>query len=171
MRPPEIRAGDSLTWRVTGYPAEAGWTFHYALRGPSSIDIEAIDDGGEYLVEVAASTTAAWAPGWYRWVAYVLHTDGDRVTLDDGRLEILPDLLSAEAGDVRSHAQRMLELIEAALEKRIPKDQQSYEIDGQRLDRIPVERLEALRTRYRNEVRRETRQGDGLGIRTLNWRM
>lgn len=173
MRPPEIRAGDSVAWRVSvpDYPSSEGWALHYALRGPASIDVEALEGtAGDYLIEVAATSTIQWSAGWYRWVAYVADGSGQRITLDDGQLEILPDLLAMnEPGDVRSHARKMLELIEAALEKRIPRDQQSYEIDGQRLDRIPIERLEALRTRYQREVARERRRGNGLFVRTVKW--
>lgn len=173
MRPPEIRAGDSVSWRVSvpGYPVEDGWALHYALRGPQGIDIEALEGtGGDYLVELPATDTSAWAAGWYRWVAYVANATGERLTLETGDLELQPDLLAQDGPeDMRSHARRMLELIEAALEKRIPRDQQSYEIDGQRLDRIPIERLEALRTRYQREVARESRRGSGLFVRTVKW--
>ena len=43
-----------------------------------------------------------------------------------------------------------------ALRTETAPDQQSYEIDGQRLDRIPVERLNALRLQYRREIQRVT---------------
>ncbi|MCY1454765.1 hypothetical protein D9M71_718540 [compost metagenome] len=67
---------------------------------------------------------------------------------------------------MRTHAARMIALIESALEKRIPKDQQSYEIDGQRLDRIPVERLRELRLQYQRELIQQRRKGSGL-VRNL----
>lgn len=175
MQPPKIRAGDSVTWRVPvpEYPQEAGWQLHYALLGASAINLSATGGvGGDYRIETAATDTRAWQPGAYRWVAYVTGSDGERLTLCSGTLDIAPDLLTGEPGDARSHARRMLELIEAALEKRIPKDQQSYEIDGQRLDRIPIERLEALRLRYQREVSREQsggRGGGGLIAGTVKW--
>ncbi|MFX3828789.1 hypothetical protein ACJBTR_10535, partial [Streptococcus suis] len=78
-----------------------------------------------------------------------------RLTVATGTIDVAPNLETAEPSDARGHAQRMLAMIEAALEKRIPKDQQSYEIDGMRLDRIPIERLDALRTKYRRELQRE----------------
>jgi hypothetical protein len=173
MRPPQIRAGDSVSWRVRlpGYPAESGWQLHYALRGPQGIDIEALEgEGGDYLVEVVAADSSGWQAGLYRWVAYVVGPAGQRLTKATGDLHIYPDLLALDGPeDMRSHARRMLDLIEAALEKRIPKDQQSYEIDGQRLDRIPIERLEALRIRYRREVAQESRRGNGPFGRTVKW--
>lgn len=164
MEPKKLHAGDSVRWHraVPDFPASAGWSLHYALRGAGVVDIEALP-GSPYVIEVSAAITREWPPGRYRWVAFVRHIDGERITLGDGEITIAPDWLAAESLDVRSHARRMLDLIEAALQKRIPKDQQSYTIDGQSIDRIPVERLEELRLRYRREVAREERSSSTFG--------
>ncbi|ASN72746.1 hypothetical protein 3S19_12 [uncultured Caudovirales phage] len=155
MEPTTLHAGDSVAWSrdVPAHPAADGWSLQYVFSGPERHSVDAIA-AAPYRVELAASVTAPWVPGLYRWVALAIKGDA-RVTVASGRLQVDPNLVTAEPGDVRSHAQRMLDLIEAALEKRIPKDQQSYEIDGQRLDRIPIERLNALRLQYRREVARE----------------
>ncbi len=155
MEPTHIHAGDSVAWErdVPEYPASAGWSLRYVLNGPDRHVIDA-QAGAPYRVALAAETTASWSPGLYRWVALVVKA-GQRLTLSSGTLEIGANLETSEPADARSHAQRMLALIEAALEKRIPKDQQSYEIDGMRLDRIPIERLDALRSKYRRELQRE----------------
>lgn len=155
MEPTKLYAGDSATWSrdVPGRPASAGWGLRYVFSGPAVHTVNA-SPGAPFLVELSADETAAWSPGLYRWVARVSRGD-QRLTVASGLLEVAPNLETAEPFDPRSHARRMLELIEAALEKRIPKDQQSYEIDGQRLDRIPIERLDALRTKYRREVQRQ----------------
>lgn len=164
MEPKKLHAGDSIAWgrAVPEYPASQGWSLHYVLHGPQVIEIAAFEEGDEYRVEIAASDTQQWASGQYRWAAYVVGPGDQRHTIDTGMITIAPNLLLAEPGDVRTHAQKMLALIQAALEKRIPKDQQSYEIDGQRLDRIPVERLMELRKMYRREANRE-RGGSPLG--------
>lgn len=155
MEPTQLHAGDSVAWEraVPGYPAADGWRLFYALIGPAQYVLEAIA-AEPYRIEATAADTAAWSPGAYRWAAFVERAD-TRKTVATGRLEVSPNLATAEPYDVRSHAERMLALIEAALEKRIPKDQQSYEIDGLRLDRIPIERLDALRSKYRRELMRE----------------
>ena len=155
MEPKQLHAGDSITWSrdVPAFPAAAGWVLSYVLNGPDRVSFEALATERMHTIEVAASVTATWPPGFYRWVARV-ERGNERRTVASGTLEVLPNLDTAEPTDARSHAQRMLALIEAALEKRIPKDQQSYEIDGLRLDRIPIERLDALRTKYRRELQR-----------------
>lgn len=163
MEPTQLHAGDSVAWGrdVPGFASVDGWALFYALVGPAQFVLEA-KPGAVYRVEVPASETAEWPAGAYRWAAFV-ERGAERKTIATGRLEVLPNLATAEPVDVRSHAERMLALIEAALEKRIPKDQQSYEIDGQRLDRIPVERLDALRSKYRRELQREKSRRWPLG--------
>ena len=154
MEPTTLHAGDSVSWErlEPAYLAGAGWSLRYVFTGPERHQVVAIG-GAPYRVELSAGTTATWAPGLYRWVALAVNGD-ERVTVANGRLEVSPNLETAEPLDARSHAERMLDLVGAALEKRIPKDQQSYEIDGQRLDRIPIERLNALRLQYRREIQR-----------------
>ncbi len=154
MEPTQLHAGDSVTWSrdVPERPASAGWGLRYVFSGPDRHTVDA-QDSTPFQVELTAAATGSWAPGLYRWVALALRGD-QRLTVATGTLEVAPNLETAEPTDARDHAQRMLALIESALEKRIPKDQQSYEIDGMRLDRIPIERLNALRLQYRREVQR-----------------
>lgn len=154
MEPTQLHAGDSVTWSraVPDRPASAGWGLRYVFSGPDrhSVDAKA---GAIYQVELTSAATAGWTPGLYRWVALAMRGD-QRLTVATGTLEVSANLETADPSDARDHSQRMLALIEAALEKRIPKDQQSYEIDGMRLDRIPIERLNALRLQYRREIQR-----------------
>lgn len=170
MEPINLHAGDSVAWSraVPAYPSAQGWTLHYVLNGPERYTFEAAG-GAAYGVSLPASQTAAWAPGLYRWVALAVKDD-QRVTVDTGTIQIEPNWETATPVDVRTHAARMVALIETALEKRIPKDQQSYEIDGQRLDRIPVERLRELRMQYQRELGNQRRPGGPTG-RKINVRL
>lgn len=163
MEPTQIHAGDSAAWSrdVPDRPASAGWGLRYVLSGPDRHVIEALQTS-PFRVELSAGVTAAWAPGLYRWVAMAWRGD-QRLTVASGALDVAPNLETADPVDARSHAQKMLVLIEAALEKRIPKDQQSYEIDGMRLDRIPIERLDTLRTKYQREIQRAKSSRWALG--------
>ncbi len=152
----KLQAGDSIRWtrEVPEYSADAGWQLHYALRGPSPINLAASGSGSTYSVSVSAADSAQWAAGSYIFSCYVSRGD-ERQTLETGKLQVLPDLTSDSSVDARSHAERMLEAISATLEKRASSDQQSYEIEGRRLDRIPIPELIKLRDRYRREYRRE----------------
>ncbi|MHC8341744.1 hypothetical protein [Pseudomonas sp. RT6P73] len=166
MEPVNLHAGDSIAWSrdVPAFPAANGWALQYVFNGPASYSIDAVSEA-PYRVELAAPDTADWLPGLYRWVA--LAVKGDlRATVATGLLQVEPNWQTAGPADMRTHAARMIALIESALEKRIPKDQQSYEIDGQRLDRIPVERLRELRLQYQRELMQQRRKGSGL-VRNL----
>jgi hypothetical protein len=162
MEPANLHAGDSIAWSrdVPAFPAASGWALHYALNGPASYSFEAAA-AVPYRVELSASETAEWVPGLYRWVAMAINGD-QRATVASGLIQVEPNWQTAGPADMRSHATRMIALIELALEKRIPKDQQSYEIDGQQLTRIPVERLRELRLQYQRELAQLRRKGSGL---------
>ncbi|MEC8917806.1 MAG: hypothetical protein VX796_09325 [Pseudomonadota bacterium] len=167
MEPTKFFAGDSVAWGrvVPGFSPADGWELRYAMRGPVAIDFGAVADGAGFRVDLDAERTATWTPGEYRWAAYVQRL-GDRQTIAFGDLVVAPDWLAIETIDPRSHARVMLDLIEAALEKRIPKDRESWQVDGMRIDRIPVEKLVALRRQYAREVAAEKRRkrGSPLGL-------
>lgn len=152
MEPTKLIAGDSVAWarEAAAYSPEDGWQLLYVLRGPAQLDVIATG-GPVFGFELTAEASEQLPAGVYHWACYAKR-EGARHTLARGDVEVLADLAAAVEVDALGHARRMLALLEAALEKRIPKDQQSYEIDGMRLDRIPIERLVALRTQYRREV-------------------
>lgn len=152
--PFEVTAGDLVEWRredLDDYPATT-WTLTYALRSTSSkIDITASASGSYFYVSVAAATSAAWHPGAYQWQAYV--TNGsERHVVDSGRLVVNENLAALARFDDRTHARKVLDAIQAVIEKRATLDQQSITIAGRQLDRTPLPDLLALHSRYSNMV-------------------
>lgn len=162
-------AGDAVAWRrsLPDYPAGAGWVVTYALRGPGApVDLTATADGDAHVVAITSAASAALAAGRYL-VAGFATLAGDRSTFYRGELEVEPnpDELAADF-DPRSHARRVLESIEAVLERRATNDQKSYTVNGRALERWPLADLLALRDRYRREVANEegaARIAAGLG--------
>jgi len=157
--PGKIAAGDSLDWNrsLPDYPASDGWTLHYALFNATAVySITSAADGDNHAVSVDSATTATWASGRYDWTAYVTHTDGRKRSLFAGTIIITPDL-TAGPYDGRSHARKMLDAIEAALEGRATADEMDL-IKGQFGERA-IERKSAelivARDRYRREVKSE----------------
>lgn len=167
--PTELRAGDTWAWTksLADYPATT-WTLKYALvkaGGGTQKTITATASGTDHAVSVAKATTAAYGAGTWSWVASV--TDGtSRYTIDQGTLEVLPDIEAASSGyDNRTHAKTMLDAIEAWLEARDP-GVAEYEIAGRRMKYHSVPDLLRLRSQYRQEVRAEAaaeRIANGLG--------
>jgi hypothetical protein len=177
--PAKIIAGDTLIWRRSDLNSDYANSAHvlsYKARlegtGATVITITASASGDDYLVSVAAGTTASYSTGVYRWQAYITRTsDSARVTIDSGTFEVLPNR-SASTADPRSHAKTMLDKIESVLSGRADGDVASYSINGRALTKIGVEELMAWRDRYRAEYLREVRaerrdNGQGTGSTVL----
>ena len=163
--PAKLTAGTTLDLRVelSAYPAPT-WTATLYLRGiGGAFDIVGAADGSSHRLQATAVDTAAWAAGEYTYLLRV--TDGANVhNVESGRLELLPDLAQAEAGfDGRSHNRRVLDAVEAVLEKRASQDQERYRINNRELYRTPMAELIRLRTYYRNLVADEERRARGRG--------
>lgn len=159
--PQELVAGDRWQWtrNLSDFPAST-WTLTYYLHLQSSstnkISITASADGNTHSVDVAKGTTAAYTAGKYEWYGFV--DDGtSRYRVDYGTLEILPDL-TGTALDRRTHWQKVLENVEAVLQDRATKDQQSYTINGRQLNRMSMDDLLALYSRAKSEVNKEERR-------------
>ncbi len=164
--PTTITAGDTIAWTKTlaDYPADA-FALHYVLQpvaGGTPISINATADGTDYDVEVSAATSAGYAAGDYRWIAYVtdLATSLQRHTITTGKLTIAPDPLAYSATtDLRSHARKTLDAIEAVLEGRATQTQAEYSVSyggsARSVKNIPIAELLQLRSYYAQEARRE----------------
>ena len=171
--PTELRAGDTWAWTITldDYPAPT-WTLKYSLvkrGGGVQKTITAAADGTKHLVGVSRLLTVGYAAGTWDWVASV--ADGtSRYTIDQGVLEVLPDIEAATSGyDARTHAAKTLAALEAWIEAR-DIGVAEYEIAGRRLKTIPIDQLIKLRSVYRIEVNAEQRRANiqnGMIIQSL----
>lgn len=155
--PQEIRAGDTVRWRreLTDFPPGEDWQLSYTAVSTTEVHtVAAAADGSGHLVSIPAATTKSWTPGTYRVQEYVTKGD-ERFSLSAVNLRVLPDLAAMEAGaDLRSHARKVLDAIEAWLESKAPVAG-SLEVAGRKISHYPIADLLALRDRYRSEVRSE----------------
>lgn len=164
--PSAVTAGDRWQWRdaaaTAGWPPADGWVLTYRFwRDGAELLVEALVIDGAYVVDLPPVQTAQVAAGEWAWAAWVSRAD-DRRTVDDGRITVRPNPAAA-TGDVRTHAERVLEAIRAVIEGRATKDQESYSIGGRSLSRTPLDDLMRLETRYARRVaaERAMRTGDG----------
>jgi hypothetical protein len=154
--PSALIAGDTAKWLKTladHLPAD-GWVLSYTLiNGTAKITFAATTSGADYLVNVPAATTAAWAAGSYSWRSQVTNA-GEVYTVGSGTITVQPSF-GASTLDNRSFARVALANIEAYLQNANNLTAASYEIAGRKLQRIGVPDLLALRDRYKAEVARE----------------
>lgn len=163
--PSQLRCGDTWKWDDDA-PALPDGTQATApdydstteFQGPQKFKVDAADDGSSFTSTVAAATTAEYPAGTYRWIRYVT-TGSERYTIASGSVELLPDLATVQGGyDARSHASRMVTLIEDALEKFAVDAVQELEINGRRYVKADVAVLKGLLNGYKNEVAAENAQ-------------
>lgn len=157
--PVSVVVGDQWTWKrsdLTDYPP-ASYQLKYSLRPTSGAEVEivAAGSGTDFLVEVSAAVTGAYASGWYTWQAYIIRlADSQRVTIGTGRIELRQNL-DASSADPRTHARKTLEAIEAVMEGRATKEQESLAINGREIRLLSPEEIMKWRDVYRREVASE----------------
>jgi hypothetical protein len=151
--PTEITAGLSVNADIVSadFPAP-DWDVIAVLRGPDQIDLMAVENGTAHRFVVDATTTSGWTAGLYA-VQIRAVMGAEIYEIESGDLVVHADL-SAVAGthDPRGHAQKVLTAIEAVIEGRATKDQDSYKINGRELVRTSIADLLELRKTYKAEV-------------------
>lgn len=160
--PSSISAGVTFgrTVVLTAYPAPF-WTLSAVLRGPAAINITATAADNTHVFAVPADETADWAPGLY-WYSLRVTDGADVIEVESGETTIRPDLAASDDPyDGRTHVRKVLEAIEAVIERRATQDQQRYTINNRELWRTPIPDLLVLRDRYRSELRRQQSAGRG----------
>ena len=157
-----LTAGDTLNLiiSVADYPASAGWVLKYRLvprtGTNSAISITASASGNDYLVLVAAATTAGWAADSYSWTSWV-EKAGEVYSVDSGQIVIKPDPRTAAAGtDGRSQAHKALDDARAALAAWSP-TRRRYRIGDREMEFNAVSEIVAMIGHWEREVQRELR--------------
>jgi predicted extracellular nuclease len=153
--PAALVAGDTAKWQRTlaDYPASEGWTLRYTLTNAlERYTFDASASGNDYLVTVAANTTANWQPGVYAWRAQVLKA-AEVFTMATGSITV-----SAQWGaatDARSSSRIALDNVNAYLADAKNLAASQYRIGERELARWKMTDLLALRSRLQAEVARE----------------
>lgn len=157
--PLTIVVGDFLQWKKTqlasDYPP-ATHSAEYVARvtqgGASEIKLAAVERDTYYLFTVPTATSEAFAPGFYHWQLEITETaSGNRIVVERGEFEAVADL-DVNGADPRSHAEIMLDKVEALLEGRADGDLSSYSIAGRSITKMTPEELLTWRDYYRREV-------------------
>jgi len=162
--PLKIVVGDFLQWKKTklaeSYPTSlfsAEYVARVTAGGSSEIKLAAIERPDYYLFQVASATSEDFLPGYYHWQLEVTQTSsGNRIVVERGEFEAIADL-DNNGADPRTHAEIMLDKIEALLQGRADKDVTSYSINGRSISKMTVTDLLQWRDYYRKEVAKERR--------------
>ncbi len=165
--PEKVTSGDvvdvTLSSLTTAFPI-GSYTLQIVMKlgagAPLTFDLNDVsgDHGGTL-------SFAAAAAGIYAYAIKATRIADDAVrTVASGSIRVLPD---PSAQDVRSHAEKVLDAIEALIEGRATKDVTSYSIAGRSLTRMSPDELVKWRSHYRNEVAKQRNAGKPAGGRRI----
>lgn len=155
-------SGDSYEFTATSadYPASDSWTAKGKLVGDqgASAELTSTADGDDYDFTISAATTAGLSAGYYKLSIWV-EKGSERHTIYESTVEIKPNLAAqTSALDTRSHAQKMLTLIETALANFAANPKTSVSIGATSYTITDLPTLHQMRNRYLNELDRLTAQ-------------
>ena len=179
--PSTLVAGERLTGKrddLAGDYSPSAFALTYEFHsdvgggGTKKFTITATEADNTYYIEVGSSTTASYTPGDYVWEAYITRSsDSERIMVDSGRTKITINLANTNA-DLRSHAKKVLDAIEAVIENRATIDQSSMSIAGRSLSRMNIDELINFRMQYKTEYLKEiklarirNKQGSGNTVK------
>jgi len=175
VEPTSLVLGDFVQWKrtdlIASYPVathSAQWVARKKAGGAAEIKVTATENASYYLFSISSSTSSAFTVGKYFWQLEVTETaSGNRIVVDRGETEIIPDL-DVNAADPRSHAEIMVDKIQALLEGRADRDVSSYSIQGRSIAKMNIADLLQWRDYYKKEAMKEKRDRDIANGRKTN---
>lgn len=132
--PTAFRAGTSVIWQKSDFPTfsrEEGYTTaKYTLNGKNgSATITGSWDSSAHLWTFSLAPTDNTLPaGTYTLYGFVQDESGNKQPVYEGTVEVKASLTTATQVDTRSHVKKVLDAIEATMEKRATREQESTQL-------------------------------------------
>ena len=166
IEPYDAIAGDTWKWNKTlaDYKPSESWVLTYSFRSKTgtgfniTASANSANDGWEIVA--GKNSTVTYTAGEYDWAAYVAKS-GERFLVDSGKLVIKTNIeavSTSSTGDLRSHAKKMVDNIQAVLEGRIDSDVENYTIGGRSISKIPITELVTLLNTYEEKLEEEEKK-------------
>ena len=181
QEPDRLVTGDRFAWQrpdlVSDYPlADYTMTYHFSQDsgggGTHHFTLSSTEADNNYYFEKPSSETTSLVAGDWKWQLYAIRTsDSQRITIDYGITKFSLGELDTN-NDLRTHAKKVLDAIEAVIEGRATIDQSSFSLSGRSLSRMSIDELMTFRDRYKAEYLKEVKlarirnkQGSGNTIK------
>jgi len=159
--PTEFRAGETVEYELTlpDYPPGThSLTVH--LRGIGSADASVGEGASKYTVTFSAALTGALAPGVYQFSELITVTAGGKVVeVGAGVVSVLRNLATAPAGSAQTHAEKMVAILETAIQDLTSGKIQAYSIGGRTVTYNDLPELQKMLAKYQSEVRMQRSPG------------
>lgn len=167
--PASFAAGETVeyTRSLSDYPANDGWTLAVHLRGDATANATVTPSGADYGVVFEAAKTAGLPAGRYEW-AEIATKVGVVKQAATGSVIVTPNIATAGAGALKSDAEKTLAALQAKRDGRLTADQETIQVDGMAISRIPYDSLEEHIRRYQAIVNAELR-GSAVKVTPIAW--
>jgi hypothetical protein len=165
--PSSFAAGTTVkyTRNLADRPANGGWALELVISGRSRLAVNATPSGADFAITLPATETAKLGAGLYRWAERASKA-GEVFTVGEGSVNVTPDVVAAPVGELQSPDEKELELVIAAIEKRLPADLEAFQIAGRSVNKIPMAELWKRRAVLESRIAR-AKNGGELGRRHL----
>lgn len=109
-------------------PADGATAATLYLNGPVTLNVAADAEGALWVCTVDEAETANLQPGTYQGALRVTTASAGPLTVPCGAVTVLENVATAPADAYLTHEERMIPLLERALEKRVKIDMAAYTI-------------------------------------------
>lgn len=146
-----------------------GYVVTIKIVGPTTHTFTASESSGNLVCTVLVT-----GAGLYQYSITATKSVGDtvidRVLIESAKITVGQDpTLITTGAELRGHAEKLLDAIEAVLEKRASSDQASYSIAGRSITKIPIAELLQLRDKYKTEVAENKAKASGKTARNISY--
>lgn len=156
--PAGFYGADTITYTINDsrYSPSDGWDLTVHLSGLANLAITGsvnTADSGSWTIVLPANKTKLLPEGVYEYQHRV--TSGSEAhTIDGGRVRIRASLVNAEIESRLTNAQRMLALVNEAIEYRLTGEGgiDDVSVAGQSVKHMDIEKLRELRAQYQREI-------------------
>jgi cyclophilin family peptidyl-prolyl cis-trans isomerase len=160
IEPTQFRAGLTVSWEKSDFSnyqyADGFTTAKYTISGQNgSATITGYYSGGTWTFTLAAVDNTLTA-GTYTLFGYVQDGSGNKYEIYAGDLQVLASLVTAAQTDTRSHVKKVLDAIEAVMERRATKEQESTQLpNGVAISLMPMADLIKAHENYSYKYQQE----------------
>lgn len=154
-------AGASASWSesLTDYPAPAWVLTLTMISAGHKITVVGTASGAAHAFAVDAVVSADYVPGKYKWQLSAA-AGAAVVVVGSGSATVAASFAGVESLDGRTHAEKMVEALQAVLENRGTQDYVGLTVAGRSIQKMSLAELRAALVDYRAEVAREARAAD-----------
>lgn len=157
MIPDIILAGATLQWEesIDNYTASETCTLKYTfINSSNKYTISSAPEDPIFTFDISSTVTANYAAGDYAYQKYIEDENGIHI-IGEGRITVKPFFAGQTTFDDRSHAEKMLEAIEALLENRATVLQSSMTFKNRALQYLTFDELIKAKNYYENIILQE----------------